>query len=253
MDSSEFLGGTEHSAVFLSLFALVGASVAFAISGISYLQKVRDTPLYKDTKSNRVRRTASNAIAEAFFKNRKMMIFSTLVYAFFFAIIDAIIVYQPTVDFAKAYGVAGIESSLVVSCCGPPGYVPVGLVYFPSWHLGLELIPTSILLMLLISVLVALNISLIYSAISASRANSVAKTKGSLGGVFGAAIGLFAGCPTCAAAFFLSMIAGSGATVFSIYISQYQALIATLTVPILLISIYSQARSVSIIIRGCEV
>ncbi len=253
------MGGTDHSAVYASLFTLVGGSVCFGISGVSFLRNAGRALPNLDPKSRKVSQSPSKVIADAFFQNRKIMIFASITYALFFAVIDAIIVYQPKVDFGVAYGVSGFESASMLSCCGPPGYVPVGLVYFPNWHAGLQIIPLSILLMVLISVLVALNVSLIYSATKASRLTTTAATnrgrgkKSSFGGIFGAVIGLFAGCPTCAAAFFLSMLAGSGATAFSIYISQYQALIATLTVPILLASIYFQARGVSIIIQGCNV
>ena len=255
---NEFMGGTDNSAVYASLFALVGASICFGISGVSFLRQARRAPPNFDSKSGKVSQSPSKVIADAFFRNRRIMILASITYALFFAVIDAIIVYQPTVDFGSNYGVSGFESSSLLSCCGPPGYVPVGLVYFPDWHAGLQIIPLSVILMVLISALVALNVSLIYSATKASRLTGANTNRGrgrksSFGGILGTVIGLFAGCPTCAAAFFLSMLAGSGATAFSIYISQYQALIITLTVPLLLASIYFQARSTSIILQGCNV
>jgi len=246
------MGGVDHSAVEASLLTLTLASICFAASGVSFLREAQELVPAADHKLNRIVQAPNKFIADSFFHNRRIMIVVSFSYALFFALINAIIVYQPGVDFGQAYGVSGTASANVLFCCGPPGYIPVGLVYFPSAHVGLELIPASIFLMVLISTLVALNVSLIYDASRLSRSSSVRSRSSSLSGALGAAIGLFAGCPTCAAAFFLSMLAGSGATVFSIYVSQYQVLIASLTVPILLASICSQARGLSIIMQGCR-
>jgi hypothetical protein len=68
----------------------------------------------------------------------------------------------------------------------------------------------------------------------------------------GAAFGLFAGCPTCAATFFISMIAGTGATALSTLISSYQPLVVAVTVPLLFFSIFWQAKSIGIILQGCN-
>ena len=172
---------------------------------------------------------------------------------------DAILIYQPTVDFPSAYGVAN-PSAFVETCCGPPGYIPVGLVYFPAQHFGIQLIPISVLIMVLVSLLVGVNVSLIVVSVRKTRSlkqeskvSPQFRKSSLMGGALGAAFGLFAGCPTCAAVFFLSMIAGSGATAFSLVISQYQPVIIVLSIPLLLGSIFWQAKSIRTILLGCTV
>jgi hypothetical protein len=246
-------------AVVVSLATLLSASAFFALAGISFLS------IPPGRARNSVTTTAiistKGIISDAFFHNRLVVALAAIAYAVFFGFLDGIIIYQPQVDFARAYLASGILSTGVLQCCGPPGDVPVGLVFFPTIHAGLQLIPLSVLLMILISVLVGLNFSLIFKATSLSRSprrSVIANQKrsgrasGYLGAFAGAASGLFAGCPSCAGAFFLSMVAGSGATAFSFYIAQYQSLIALLTVPLLLASIHWQARNIrKVITKGC--
>ena len=173
-------------------------------------------------------------ISDAIFLQKKLFVSATAIYALVFALLDGILVYQPNVNFAIDYAVNS-PTWRVATCCGTPAYVPVGLLYLPAQHLGVELFPLSVLLMLIVSVLVGLNVALIVKALRLSRSQN---TKGAAGSVLGAAFGLFAGCPTCAAAFFLSMIAGTGATAFSAIIAEYQPLIVALTLPLLTFSIY---------------
>ena len=113
---NEFMGGTDNSAVFASLLTLVGASMCFGISGVSFLRQAGQTLPNLDPKSRKVSWSPSKVIADAFFQNRKIMILASITYAFFFAVIDAIIIYQPEVDFGKNYGVSGFESASMLSC-----------------------------------------------------------------------------------------------------------------------------------------
>ncbi len=235
---------------YISLLLLTAASMLFAVSAFSYLKIQHSVPATVENGSNVPQWSLGRIVSDGLFQEKKLVITATAVYAFFFALLDGILIYQPKVNFALAYDVSGFTSR-VVTCCGVPGYVPVGLLYFPAQHLGVQLIPLSVMLMIFVSLLVGLNVALLYRAYSLSRSNSLDSRKGVAGSIAGAAFGLFAGCPTCAAAFFLSMIAGTGATAFSAVISAYQPVIVALTVPLLLFSIYWQARSIRTILQGC--
>jgi hypothetical protein len=238
----------------VSLILLLGGAFSLSWGALTYLRIERRIVPAADGQSKIPWRTG-RIISDALFRNSKVVIFSALIYGVFFALIDGILVYQPSVNFASQYLVSS-PSSFVEFCCGPPGYVPVGLVYFPAQHLGLQLIPISILTMILVSVLVGLNVSLLYSSIKQTRTvpgtSSPASGRKFAGGALGASLGLFAGCPTCAAAFFLSMIAGSGSTVFSAVVSQYQLLIVGLSIPLLFFSIIYQARNLKNFLAGCS-
>ena len=242
----------------LALLLLSAGSILIFYSAISYLNVERRKPILVDGKS-RVSWSVSRIIADAFFQERKFIALSAFLYGIFFAFVDAILIYQPTVDFPSAYGFAS-PAAVVENCCGPPGYVPVGLVYLPAQHFGIQLVPLSILIMFIVSILVGVNVSLIVASVRKSRALIDTSTPGAssiakrpfMGGALGAAFGLFAGCPSCAAVFFLSMIAGSGATAFSLVISNYQPFIIALSLPLLFASILWQAKSIKTILLGCS-
>lgn len=231
---------------YTSLALLFFASVSTALSAFSFLSKSREILPETDKASNQVMWSLRKIVGDTFYGEKKVVISAAVIYAVIFAFLDAILIFQPGINFGTAYGVSN-PSMLVTVCCGPTGYVPVLLVFIPALSFGLELVPFSAMMMALISTLVGLNLALLYRAVKQSRplgANSRRSGKGTFGGVVGAAFGLFAGCPSCAATFFLSMIAGSGATAFSILVSEYQPLIVILTVPLLLASIFWQSKSI---------
>ncbi len=236
----------------ITLILLLGGSGFLCLAAGSYLKNEERASPSSDDQS-RIQWPLGKIISDAFFHHKKVIAISAIIYAIFYAFIDGILVYQPGVDFASQYFV-NTPTALVEYCCGPPGYIPVGLVYFPQQHFGVELIPISVLTMILVSLLVGLNVSLLYSAVKQTTDNrSLGASSGKkfAGGAIGAVLGLFAGCPTCAAAFFLSMIAGSGATAFSAVVSEYQPVIIGLSVPLLFLSILYQAKNLRTILLGC--
>lgn len=242
-----------------TLILLILGSALICTSVISFLRVEAKKPANVDPGS-RMSKGIGGIVAETIFKNRRIISIVAIGYGLIFAFLDGILIYQPTVDFAYTYGVLR-TTSVVENCCGPPGYVPVGLVYFPAQHFGILLIPISVLTMILVSILVGVNFVMLVTSIEKSRYVRVGKEgvpfrvgNGSLlGGTVGAAFGVFTGCPTCAAAFFLSMIAGSGATAFSLTISKFQPVIVLLSIPLLIASILWQARSIRTFLLGCPV
>ncbi len=230
-----------------------------SISIVSFLLTERRRPLTVDA-SSRVGKSVGAIIADTIFQNKRVIVLVALIYGTIFAFLDGILIYQPTVNFASAYGVVA-PAAFVETCCGPVGYIPVGLLYLPAQHFGIQLIPITILIMIVVSALVAINVALLFVSVKKTRPMKQQKGKNPLGagrssflsGAVGAAFGVFAGCPTCAAAFFLSMIAGSGATAFSLAISQFQPVIILFSIPLLFASILWQARSIRIILLGCQI
>lgn len=239
-------GSFQNVLVFTSLLIIVAAAIAVTSSASYYIQTRREIAIAES--DSEVQWSLGSILSGAFFERRKIMLSATLVYAIFFAFLDAIFVYQPNVDFATAYVVNG-PTWRVVMCCGPPGYVPVGLLYLPSIHFGLQLIPLSLMLMILVSTLVGLNVTLLHQSYSLSR--PARSSRGFFGSVAGAGLGLFVGCPTCAATFLLSMVAGTGSLAFAGLVFAYQPLIAAITIPLLLFSVLWQANSIKTMLRGC--
>ena len=227
---------------------MIASSIAIAGSAFSYLLVNRKASVIQPNST--VRWPLGKILSDIFFEQKSLLLSAALVYAIFFAFLDGILVYQPNVDFAIAYAVNG-PAWRVVMCCGLPGYVPIGLLYLPSIHFGIELIPLSLMLMILVSTLVGLNVALLYKSYSLSQTGKSRSNTGILGSIVGGGLGLFVGCPTCAASFLLSMIAGTGSLAFAGLVSAYQPLIAGITIPLLLFSIIWQANTVKNLLSGC--
>lgn len=177
---------------------------------------------------------------------RRLFGASAFLYGIFYAVITSMIVYQPTVDFVKAYGVA-VPSIQVTPVATTPLFTPVVTVYLAN-HLGLLLIPLTVLLLVSTSLLVGLNFALAGFAFD-SRVRGVGK--GWVGGV-GAVVGLFTGCPTCAGLFFANFLGGAGAVSFATLLGYYQPAFILLSIPVLVVAPYLTSRSLSKVFReGC--
>ncbi len=247
-----FNSSAAPTSAILSLSLLVGGAAFLFLAAVCFLRTGRKETTAFDRATNKFSWKIRKVVADSLYENAYVASIAFVLYAIFFSMIEGVIIYQPSVDFFQAYGVSGVQA-IPSTCCGFPGYVPSVSIFFPAQHAGVLIIPINVLLMILISALVALNVTLLYRATKLSvKAKGGTGSGGSLG-IVGSITGLFAGCPTCAAAFFLSIIAGSGATAFSFYISQYQILIIVLTLPILIGSIYWQAKSIRILMEGCSV
>ena len=173
---------------------------------------------------------------------------SSLLYGLFYAFVTSIIVYQPTVDFVSAYH-ASFPSALIGPCCGPLLYSPVLTVYVAN-HIGLLILPLTMILLMVVSVLVGLNF-----ALAAFAFNNRVRSQGrSWVGGLGAAVGLFTGCPTCAGLFFANILGGTGAVSFATLLSYYQPLFIALSIPVLVGTPYLISRSLAKVFKeGCIV
>ena len=113
-------------------------------------------------------------------------------------------------------------------CCGEPGYMPTIIVYLTE-HVGLQIIPINMVLVIIVTYLVGLNTALAVKAIS------ITKKSGGLTGI-GAITGLFVACPTCVSTFFALFIGSASAVTFTIILTQLQTLFVGITIPILLLT-----------------
>jgi hypothetical protein len=158
-----------------------------------------------------------------------------LVYAFF----SSLITYQPTVDFSTVYGVSQPGWSYL-TCCGDTGTVPKLIVYLsPALHLGMVLVPLSLLFLFVVPLLVGFNVALSYYALR--QASFPLSGRWLLSS--GAVVGLFTACPTCAGLFLASSVGGIGTTL-AIALAPYQLLFIAITIPVLLLGPLFTALSV---------
>jgi len=159
-------------------------------------------------------------------KSRKIFVATFIAYGMFFSLTSGLIVYQPDMIFSHHYD-AVVPSAHMNTCCGEPGYMPTIIVYMTE-HIGLQIIPINLVLVVVVSYLVGLNTALAIKAIS------ITKRSGGLTSI-GATTGLFIACPTCVSTFFAIFIGSSGAVTFTVILTQLQTLFVGIAIPILLL------------------
>ena len=160
-------------------------------------------------------------------KSKKIFVVTFVADSMFFSLTAGLIVYQPDVTFSHHYD-AIIPSAHMNICCGEPGYMPTIIVYITE-HVGLQIIPINLVLVIIVSYLVGLNTAIAVKAIS------ITKKSGGLTGI-GAITGLFVACPTCVSTFFALFIGSSSAVTFTVILTQLQTLFVGITIPILLLT-----------------
>ena len=160
-------------------------------------------------------------------RSRKIFVVTFIVYGMFFSLTAGLIVYQPEITFSHHYD-ATVPSAHMNVCCGEPGYMPTIIVYITE-HVGLQIIPINVVLIIIVSYLVGLNTALAVKAIS------ITKKSGGLTGI-GAVTGLFVACPTCVSTFFALFIGSTGAVAFTVILTQLQTFFVGITIPILLLT-----------------
>jgi len=160
-------------------------------------------------------------------KSKKIFVLTFITYGIFFSLTAGLIVYQPDVMVSYHYD-AIVPSAHMNVCCGEPGYMPTIIVYVTE-HVGLQIIPINLMLVITVSYLVGLNTALAVKAIS------ITKNSGSLTGI-GAATGLFVACPTCVSTFFALFIGSTSAIAFTVILTQLQTLFVGITIPVLLLT-----------------
>ncbi len=232
----------------VSLFFLLELLyLAVIVVGAGYLQKfVRGMSKSGDLQS--LRGVLSSALNSR--RDLRIGILVGVLYGVFYAFVSSILVFQPTVDFASAYGAAA-PSVAAAACCGNLGATPMIVVYLsPQLHLGLQLIPLDLLFITVIPILIAVN-----SIIASFAIRTRPRAGGGVwvGGI-GAAVGLFTACPTCAGYFLASALGSLGAATLAVALAPYQLAFVAVTVPILLLSPLLTAISLrKAVLASCKV
>ena len=153
-------------------------------------------------------------------------------YGVAYLFVSSILVYQPSVDFASAYGVT-TPSAAAAACCGSPGAIPELVVYLiPRWHLALQILPMDALFAVVVPILVGFNLAVATHALR----NRVLWSRAGWLGPVGVMAGLFTGCPTCAGLFLAGTVGGLGATTLAVVLAPYQMLFVALSIPLLVVS-----------------
>lgn len=195
--------------------------------------------------------TVLSVIANSINNKRAKQIFviSAIGYGLFFAFTSGIIIYKPDIN-ATDYGFPKPPHVELSPCCDLPGYMPMIFAFFTE-HVGLQIIPLNLLLLVSVSFLVGLNFAV------SSTVFSIAKSGGKLG-AFGAITGLFVGCPTCAGTAFTMLFGfGTGATTFTLFLTSFEAQVQTIfiaiSIPVLLATPIMMAKRIKSQNGSCAV
>jgi hypothetical protein len=154
---------------------------------------------------------------------------ATAIYGVVYALASSILVFQPTVDFATAYGATTPASWSSVPCCGDAGTLPKLILYLSPAHLAVQLVPLSLLLLFIVPPLVGLNLAIALFSVR----RTVANVTGRWMVACGAAVGLFTACPTCAGFFLAESLGGVAATTLSVALAPFQSLFVAVSIPLL--------------------
>jgi len=197
--------------------------------------------LYRVVLSTRVAETPSIlSVMKDAFSSRKAVRVGTAVsvaYAVLYAFASSLIVYQPGVNFATTYNVA--KPSIAYFTEGATGAAPSVYGYLPSFHLGVQLLPLTLLFFFLVPVLVGFNVVLSFYALRLSSFPQSGRWLATSGAVFG----LFTACPTCAGLFLAGSVGAAGTTLAA-SLAPYQLLFVAIALPVLLFGPLFTALSV---------
>ena len=199
--------------------------------------------LYK-TKIIHSDSTTSSIIANAIHNKRAKQIFiiSAIGYGIFFAFTSGIIIYKPDIN-ATDYGFPKPPHVELSPCCDLPGYMPMIFAFFTE-HIGLQIIPLNLLLLVTVSFLVGLNFAI------SSTVFTIAKSGGKLG-AFGAVTGRAGTIFTMLFGF------GAGATTFTLFLTSFEAQIQTIfiavSIPVLLVTPIIMAKKIRSQNESCAV
>ncbi len=146
----------DPGAMVLGFYLAQGLSTALVVLGLYQAYRVLLT------RRGRESPTISSVMGEALGSNRAFRAGAVIavVYGFVYAVFSSLITFQPTVDFAKVYGVSS-PGWLYFTCCGDTGTVPKLVVYLsPALHLGMVLVPLTLLFAFVVPLLVGFNVTL---------------------------------------------------------------------------------------------
>ncbi len=225
----------DPGAVVLEFYLAQALSTVLVVVGLYVVYK------FILTRRGAASPTIRSVMGEALSSRRALRIATVvaILYGIIYAFFSSLLTFQPTVDFAKAYGVTQ-PSWVYLTCCGDTGTVPKLVVYLSPWlHLGMVILPLTLLFVFVVPLLLGFNVALSYYAF---RQSSFPMSERWILGS-GAIVGLFTACPTCAGLFLASSIGGIGTTL-AIALAPYQLLFVAVTIPVLLVGPFLTALTV---------
>ena len=223
------LDASRRSSLVLNFFLVEVLAVALISLSASFILRALAT---SDLPSERI--DLRSLISRALLSKRSVRIGAAFgaAYGLIYAFTSSTLVFQPGTDFGAAYGVT--ESGWIgISCCGTFGTVPKLILFpAPALHFGIQFVPLTGLLLVVVPLLVGFNFALVAYALAIRAAGRT----GSWLSTIGASVGLFTACPTCAGFFLAGAVGGIGASSLAISLAPYQILFMTVSIAVLLLT-----------------
>ncbi len=218
---------SSRSALILNFFLVEVLAVALISLSTSFLMRALTS---NDLPSERI--DLHSLISRALLSKKSVRVGAVFgaAYGLIYAFTSSTLVFQPNIDFGTAYGVT--EPGWVgISCCGTFGTVPKLILFpAPALHFGVQFVPLTGLLLVVVPLLVGFNFVLVAYALTIRSATGT----GSWLTAIGASVGLFAACPTCAGFFLAGAVGGIGASSLAISLAPYQILFVTISIAVLI-------------------
>jgi hypothetical protein len=166
----------------------------------------------------------------------RVFVLSTLMYAVLFGFFSSFFVYQPLGILSETTG-AHIPSAFAVVCCGQFGQMPQFVIYL-SQQFAVLIIPANLILLVTVSWLVGLNAGI--AAFAYKNRSQMPRGRWLTG--FGAVVGLFTACPSCAGFFLLTTVGLTAAVGLALTLSSLQSAFIAIGLPMLLAAPILTAR-----------
>jgi hypothetical protein len=229
------VAASDPESIVSDFFVAQALSTVLVVTGLFQIYKMMVAKRGAETPS--LLSVMGDALASK--KALRIGVVVAVAYAAVYSFFSSLIVYQPGVNFAQTYGVSQ-PGWAYVACCGDVGTVPKLIVYLsPSLHLGMQLVPLTLLFLFMVPILVGFNAVLSFYALRVSSFPLSGRWLVSSGAV----VGLFTACPTCAGLFLASSVGGIGTTL-AVALAPYQLLFVAITLPVLLFGPLFTALSV---------
>ena len=218
--------GFLQETAYLVLALMIVGLLALLVGGTLYLRQ----PWSKNFERSHSRTMMALSFALNDKASFRIFVLSASLYGLLFGFLSSSIAYRPSGVLSEGSSV-NIPTSLAVLCCGVLGQMPQFVIYL-SQQFALLIIPMNLILLVTVSWLVGLNAGMGVFAYK----NRPDQSRGKWLWGFGAIVGLFTACPSCAGFFLLTMLGLTGAIGLALALSSFQGAFIGVGLPILLIT-----------------
>jgi len=222
---TRFIGFLQETAYLVLALMIVGL-VALLIGATQYFSQHQSKKFAGSPSRTMITLSLSLNDKASF----RIFVLSALLYGLLFGFLSSSIAYRPSGVLSDGSSV-NFPSSLAVLCCCVLVQMPQFVIYL-SQQFAILIIPINLILLVTVSWLVGLNAGMSMFAYN----NRPDQSRGKWLWGFGAIVGLFTACPSCAGFFLLTMLGLTGAIGLALTLASLQGAFIGVGLPILLVT-----------------